>query len=123
MRVNNPDCSPVAILGRYETGNTMKRMFLLGGMVFVFGFAALIFVQDKHKKHKKEINMNEKQNIKVVLAAFDALERRNDQRFNELLHPNFEIRWPPSLPYGRTSGGLNPRGPTWSETWIPLQPT
>jgi ketosteroid isomerase-like protein len=57
------------------------------------------------------------QNRKLVLSVFSAIEQRNDQRFAELLHPDFEIHWPPSLPYG--SG----KGRTWSDTWEPLQPT
>ena len=56
-------------------------------------------------------------NRKLLLDAFDALEQRNDEKFRKLLHPNFEIHWPPSLPYGGSEA------PTWSETWEPLQPT
>ena len=63
------------------------------------------------------------ENIKLLLDVFSAIERRDDRRFRELLNPDFEIEWPPSLPYGRTSGGPAPTSPTWSETWIPLQPT
>jgi ketosteroid isomerase-like protein len=35
------------------------------------------------------------QNVDVVLEAFSAIERRDDQRFLDLLHPDFEILWPP----------------------------
>jgi ketosteroid isomerase-like protein len=31
------------------------------------------------------------------------------------------MHWPPSLPYGGTSRGLQQE--TWSDTWSPLQPT
>ena len=56
-------------------------------------------------------------NRKLLLDAFDALEQRNDDKFRTLLHPDFEIHWPPSLPYSGSES------PTWSETWEPLQPT
>jgi len=51
--------------------------------------------------------MGKQENVKVVLDVFAAIERRDDQRFREL----------------RTSGGPAATAPTWSETWIPLQPT
>jgi ketosteroid isomerase-like protein len=63
------------------------------------------------------------ENVEVVLKAFGAIERRDDQRFLDLLHPDFEILWPPSLPYGQSSPGLNDKVPTWSEIWNSLQPT
>jgi ketosteroid isomerase-like protein len=61
--------------------------------------------------------MSVEENERLVTSIFRAIEQRNDQRFAELLHPDFEIHWPPSLPYG--SG----KGQTWSDTWGPLQPT
>ena len=61
--------------------------------------------------------MNVNDNKNLLLKAFSAIERRNDQQFSELLHPDFEIHWPPSLPYGTG------KGRTWSDTWNPLQPT
>jgi ketosteroid isomerase-like protein len=63
------------------------------------------------------------QNVEVVLEAFSAIERRDDQRFLDLLHLDFEILWPPSLPYGKSSPGRNHQVPTWSEIWNSLQPT
>jgi ketosteroid isomerase-like protein len=60
--------------------------------------------------------MRTRENVEVVLAVFRAIERRDAQRFTSLIHPEFEIRWPPSLPYGQGRR-------TWSETWGPLQPT
>jgi ketosteroid isomerase-like protein len=59
----------------------------------------------------------------LLLDVFSAIERRDDRRFRDLLHPEFEIHWPPSLPYGGTVRGLRPAVPSWSETWDPLQPT
>lgn len=60
---------------------------------------------------------------KLLLDIFGAIEQRNELRFRQLIDPDFEIHWPPSLPYGGTSSGLTREAPTWSETWIPLQPT
>jgi hypothetical protein len=40
-----------------------------------------------------------------------------------LLEPDFEIHWPPSLPYGGTFPGLEPRPNSWGATWQPFQPT
>ena len=61
--------------------------------------------------------MSIEENRKLLLSVFDAIEQRNDQRFSELLHADFEIHWPASLPYGAG------KGITWSDTWDPLQPT
>ncbi len=58
-----------------------------------------------------------KKNRKLLLSVFNAIEQRNDQRFSELLHSDFEIHWPPSLPYGKG------KSKTWTETWDPFQPT
>jgi ketosteroid isomerase-like protein len=61
--------------------------------------------------------MSIQSNQKLVLDAFNAIEQRNDEEFGELLHRDFEIHWPPSLPYGASGA------PTWRETWESLQPT
>jgi ketosteroid isomerase-like protein len=61
--------------------------------------------------------MGIEENRKLLLSVFSAIEQRNDQRFSELLRPDFDIHWPPSLPYG--TGKTR----TWSDTWNPLQPT
>jgi len=61
--------------------------------------------------------MRIEENRKLLLSVFSAIEQRNDQRFSELLHPDFEIHWPPSLPYGTG------KSRTWTDTWNPLQPT
>ena len=61
--------------------------------------------------------MRIEENTKLLLRVFSAIEQRNDRRFAELLHPDFEIHWPPSLPYGPG------KAKTWSDTWNPLQPT
>lgn len=63
------------------------------------------------------------ENVKLLLEVFSAIERRDDQQFRELVSPDFEIVWPPSLPYGGTLRGIAPAGPTWGATWLPLQPT
>jgi len=58
-----------------------------------------------------------------MFNIFSAIERRDAQRFLELVHPDVEMHWPTSLPYGGTARGLTPEAPTWSATWIPLQPS
>jgi uncharacterized protein len=63
------------------------------------------------------------ENVKVMLNIFSAIERRDAQGFLELVHPDVEMHWPASLPYGGTARGLTPAEPTWSATWIPLQPS
>src|SRR6266576_1500824 len=55
-------------------------------------------------------------NRNLLLDVFRAIEERDDKRFRELLHPDFELNWPPSLPYGGS------KARTWSETWEPFQP-
>lgn len=66
-------------------------------------------------------------NAQVMLEVFRAIERRDGQRFVELVHPDFEITWPPSLPYGGTYRDLEAADrqdrPTWTTTWDSLQPT
>jgi ketosteroid isomerase-like protein len=68
-------------------------------------------------KKENESAMSIKENSQIVLDAFKAIEQRDDETFRALLHSEFEIHWPPSLPYGGSNA------PTWSETWEPLQPT
>src|SRR5262245_40502562 len=63
-----------------------------------------------------------------MLKIFSEIERRDSQRPDqhralELLQPDVEFHWPPTLPYGGTSRGLKVNRPTWVETWDPLQPT
>ena len=63
----------------------------------------------------------------IVMAAFAAVERRDERRLAELYHPEVEFHWPPSLPYG---GSFH--GPTalqagdrtgFDQVWDRLQPT
>jgi uncharacterized protein len=61
--------------------------------------------------------MSSDENKNLLLEVFRAIEERNDRRFSELLHSDFEIHWPPSLPYGEG------KARTWTDTWNPLQPT
>jgi ketosteroid isomerase-like protein len=63
------------------------------------------------------------ENVQVMHNIFSAIERRDTQRFRELVHLDVEMHWPASLPYGGTARGLMPQEPTWSATWIPLQPS
>ena len=67
--------------------------------------------------------MSSTENVKVMLNIFSAIERRDAQRFRELVHPDVEMHWPASLPYGGTARGLKPEELTWSATWSPLQPS
>jgi ketosteroid isomerase-like protein len=67
--------------------------------------------------------MGIKENSAVILEVFDAIERRDQTRIAQLFHPDVELHWPRSLPYGGVFRPSNPRRPTWEDTWIPLQPT
>jgi uncharacterized protein len=66
-------------------------------------------------------------NAELLLAVFAAIERRDRQRFIELVHPDFEIHWPPSLSYGGSYRDLDVDARqgrlSWAGTWGPLQPT
>ncbi len=67
-------------------------------------------------------------NVEVMLEIFDAIEHRDPQQSNlqpvvDLFHTDVEFHWPPSLPYGGTSRGLQVERPTWQGTWDSLQPT
>ena len=55
--------------------------------------------------------MNSRKNVEVVLEVFSAIERRDSQRLLELFHPDVELHWPLSLPYGGTSRGPKAEGP------------
>jgi uncharacterized protein len=66
--------------------------------------------------------MSAGQNVQVMLEIFRSIERRDAQRVLDLCHPDVEFHWPPSLPYGGASRGRPGTSPTWSDTWLPLQP-
>jgi ketosteroid isomerase-like protein len=70
----------------------------------------------------KECTVVSDRNVKVMSEIFRAIEQRDEQRVRELFDPELELHWPPSLPYGGTHTATTP-GPTWEQTWIPLQPT
>lgn len=67
--------------------------------------------------------MSASANVDAMLQMFDAIERRDNQRQIDLVHPDVEFHWPPPLPYRGTYRGRRTEGPTWGETWVPLQPT
>jgi ketosteroid isomerase-like protein len=69
-----------------------------------------------------EGNMSAGHNVQVMLEIFRSIERRDAQRVGDLCHPDVEFHWPPSLPYGGASRGRPGTSPTWSDTWLPLQP-
>jgi uncharacterized protein len=67
--------------------------------------------------------MGTAQNIEVIREIFGAIERRDQERFAQLCTPDLKLHWPPSLPYGGVSRGLDSPKPNWQDTWGPLQPT
>ena len=91
-----------------------------------FSLAMLASIQDYAGSNgAMEVSMrgSEQQNSKTILQIFRTIEQRDDAGFRGLLQPDFEIHWPPSLPYGGTFPGLEPRPNGWGATWQPLQPT
>jgi ketosteroid isomerase-like protein len=69
--------------------------------------------------------MTASETVAIVLQAFRAVEERDDERLLGLYHPERELHWTPSLPFGGTSrAGVKDRaGPRWSQVWEPFQPT
>ena len=69
--------------------------------------------------------MSSSRSVDIVLAAFAAVETRDEQRLMTLCHPQVSFVWPPSLPYGGIASGREAarvdRG--WSAAWQPFQPT
>lgn len=66
--------------------------------------------------------MSVSHNVEVMREIFAAIERRDPARTAELMQPDVEFHWPPSLPYGGSYRGRQPDGPTWGQTWMSLQP-
>ncbi len=84
----------------------------------------------RNEPNRKDQAMNpQEKNIQVMLAIFRAIEERDPNRENvqrelELVQPDVEFHWPPSLPYGGSFRGATRRsGDSWVSTWTPLQPT
>jgi ketosteroid isomerase-like protein len=71
--------------------------------------------------------MNVRASTSIVMEAFDAVQRRDQQRLARLYHPEVEFCWPPSLAYGGSLRGIAGQqgrsGTTWEQVWDPLQPT
>ena len=63
----------------------------------------------------------------IVMAAFAAVERRDERRLAELYHPEVEFHWPPSLPYGGSFHGATALQAGdrvgFDQVWDRLQPT
>jgi uncharacterized protein len=62
----------------------------------------------------------------IVMAAFAAVEERDQRRLAELYHPEVEFCWPPSLPYGGSIHGAALQADHrtgFDQIWDPLQPT
>jgi len=77
----------------------------------------------------KETRMSTaEKNIQVMMQIFEAVEHRDPNHVDVekqrlLFQPDVEFHWPSSLPYGGVARGLIHTGPSWSDTWNPLQPT
>jgi ketosteroid isomerase-like protein len=107
------------------------RASVLAVVAFIFGAAGIVGAQDKKDRkndrveyRKEDTGMNNKEkNLEVILEIFNAIERRDISREQDLVQPDIELHWPPSLPYGGTTRGMKPGRPGWGSTWIPLQPT
>lgn len=68
--------------------------------------------------------MSTSNNADVMRAIFKTIETRDLEGFAALCHPDLELHWPPSLPYGGVSSGEPRAGQKgWGQTWAPLQPT
>ena len=78
---------------------------------------------DESNPTRGETISKEQQNSKTILAIFRGIEERDDAQMLQFFQPDFEIHWPPSLPYGGTFSGLESRPGGWGATWEPLQPT
>jgi uncharacterized protein len=63
------------------------------------------------------------ENVATMLRIFTAVEQRDERTMLELCQPDVEFHWPTSLPYGGQFRGLAREGPSWGQTWTPLQPT
>jgi ketosteroid isomerase-like protein len=67
--------------------------------------------------------MTPNKNAELIRRIFSAIEQRDRTSLGELFHPEIEFHWAPSLPYAKNVRERPGAGPTWAETWIPLQPT
>ena len=105
---------------------TGRKAILTAIMGLCLGSAILAIAQGLQKSPaNREVPMlsKEQENCKTILAIFRTIEERNDAQFRSFLQPDFEIHWPPSLPYGGTFRGLEQQPAGWGTTWQPLQPT
>src|SRR5262245_5628327 len=71
----------------------------------------------------REGTMAAKENVETMREIFRAIEDRDLAQLVALTDPAAEFHWPPSLPYGGILPLQPAAGPSWAETWIPLQPT
>jgi ketosteroid isomerase-like protein len=111
-------------------GSTMWQMkSLILAIVFLcsWGAPAVPWKQSQSNERSSTMTTAEK-NIETMLAIFRNIEERDPkhpdpQKQLQLIQPDVEFHWPPSLPYGGTHRGLANYGPNWGKTWNPLQPT
>lgn len=92
-------------------------------IVIVVAIVRLATMKSYSTAQSQTLAAQERKNSTTILQIFRAIEERNDAQFRSFLQPDFEIHWPPSLPYGGTFRGLDPRPHDWNATWDPLQPT
>ena len=65
-------------------------------------------------------------NVRVVLDAFGAVERRDGAALLALCQPDVRFHWPPSLAYGGSRGleeSDSSQDMTFEAAWDPVQPT
>jgi ketosteroid isomerase-like protein len=106
-----------------STSSWASLLLSVGLFLGVVTFAIPQNSEASKQTDREAILKKEQQNSKTILAIFRAIEERNDAQTLEFFQPDFEIHWPPSLPYGGTFTGLKPNPTGWSATWEPLQPT
>jgi uncharacterized protein len=79
------------------------------------------------RKAEELMDMSGTASTDIVMAAFAAVEARDERRLAELYHPEVEFHWPPSLPYGGSfRGAVDLRAADrtgFDQVWDPLQPT
>jgi ketosteroid isomerase-like protein len=90
--------------------------------------AAVTFAQDTAPQANEmrgggTIMSSRERNLEVMRKLFRAVEQHDEESVLGLYQPDVEFHWPPSLPYGGSARGLRSSGPTWGETWAPLQPS
>jgi ketosteroid isomerase-like protein len=123
--VHNSTAEPQFARGKPKMSTSSWASLLLSVGLFlgIVTFAIPQNTEGSNQSDREAILKKERQNSKTILAIFRAIEERNDVQTLQFFQPDFEIHWPPSLPYGGTFTGLQSSPTGWSATWEPLQPT